>query len=74
MQSNANIPDESSKVKCRIGFENDEHVNPEDFKNVVQTETESPLAAQQQYDANEDFAVFATKDKAVGGFLNLQEK
>lgn len=27
-----------------------------------------------QYDANHDFAIFATKDQALGGFLGLKEK
>ena len=31
-------------------------------------------AYEEQYDANHDFAIFANKDKAVGGFLDLKEK
>lgn len=28
----------------------------------------------EQYNANQDFAIFAHKDQAVGGIMNLQEK
>ena len=71
MQTAADIQTgEKTARKIKIGFE--QEVDPSEFKNAVQTETESPLNA--QYNANDDFAVFATKNKEVGGFLNLQEK
>lgn len=33
-----------------------------------------PQEYESQYDANHDFAIFATKDQALGGFLGLKEK
>ena len=37
-------------------------------------DTDNEFKMNEQYDANKDFAVFATKDQTVGGHMDLQEK
>lgn len=41
---------------------------------AVKTEASDMKHYQEQYDPNQDFAIFAAKDKKTGGFIGLKEK
>lgn len=71
----------SRKAKLDDNVETEQHLTGSKHEHGARgnkaTKTKAaarPQEYESQYDANHDFAIFATKDQALGGFLGLKEK
>jgi len=72
----------SRKPKLDDRVETEQHLTGSKQERDIEIKTQGqqveaavrPEEYESQYDANHDFAIFATKDQALGGFLGLREK